>query len=166
MTTSPAHTYTAPMRVVFLDIDGVLNRVGFQPEQILGLRSWIEPALAARLCDVLRATGAVIVLSSDWRINRELPELRTELRAAGIDASLIGTTPDFRGQPRWREVEAWMVEHGLARDVMVILDDTYDMGPLRERFVRVSPLNGLDEPAAQAIVALFGPALSPTSSTT
>jgi Swiss Army Knife RNA repair-like protein len=110
------------------------------------------------LCYVLRATSAVIVLSSDWRLDRALQALRDELCAAGIDASLIGMTPDLRGQPRWREVEAWRVEHGLARDAMVILDDTYDMGPLRERFVRVSPLNGLDDPAVQAIVALFAPA--------
>jgi hypothetical protein len=162
VTNPPAHTYTAPLRVVFLDVDGVLNRVGFQPEQPLGLRSWIEPELAARLCSVLQTTGAVIVLSSDWRLGRELPELRTELRAAGIDALLIDRTPDLRGQPRWREVEAWMAEHELAREAMVILDDTYDMGPLRERFVRVSPLNGLDEQAAQAIVALFGQAPSQT----
>jgi len=143
------------VRVLFLDIDGVLNRKGFQPQETLGLRSWIEPELAVRLCDVLRATNAQIVLASDWRLNREIQELRDELHAAGIDVSLIGTTPDLTGQPRWREVEAWMVEHNLARDAMAIIDDKYDMGPLSARFVRVSPLNGLDDQAARAIRALF-----------
>lgn len=143
------------MRVLFLDVDGVLNRTGFQPDESLGLRSWIEPELAERLCDVLRATRAQVVMSSDWRLERELDALRDELRAAGIDAALIGATPELAGQPRWREIEAWMVEHQVDREAVVIVDDGHDMGKLTERFVRTSPLNGLDEQAARAVVALF-----------
>lgn len=37
----------------------------------------------------------------------------------------------------------------------MIVDDGYDMGALTSRFVRASPLNGLDEEVAGAIVALF-----------
>ncbi|HET7503060.1 MAG TPA: HAD domain-containing protein [Kofleriaceae bacterium] len=143
------------MRVLFLDIDGVLNRTGFQPTETLGLRSWIEPELAARLCEVVKATEAQIVLASDWRLNRELAELRDELRAAGIDVTLIGATPELEGQPRWREVEAWMVQHSLDRDAVVIIDDKYDMGPLNPRWVKVSPVRGLDDQAAQRIRQLF-----------
>lgn len=143
------------MRVLFLDVDGVLNRTGFRPEDSVGLRSWIEADLAQRLCEVLHATGAGIVLASDWRLNRALDEVRDELRAAGIDAALIGATPELRGQPRWREIEAWMVQHTMAREAIVIVDDLHDMGPLAERFVRTSPLTGLDAVAAQAIVALY-----------
>jgi hypothetical protein len=50
------------MRVLFLDIDGVLNRVEFRPGTLVGLRSWTEPELARRLCDVPRASGASVVL--------------------------------------------------------------------------------------------------------
>lgn len=141
--------------MLFLDIDGVLNRTGFQPPETVGLRSWIEPELAARLCEVARETDAQLVLASDWRLHSELAELREELRAAGIDISLIGMTPELAGQPRWREVEAWMVEHGLDRDAVVILDDKYDMGPLTTRWVQVSPASGLDDQAVQRIRQLF-----------
>jgi len=41
-------------------------------------------------------------------------------------------------------------------DRIAIVDDGFDMGPLARRFVRTSPLNGLDEVAARALVALFG----------
>jgi hypothetical protein len=142
------------MRAVFLDIDGVLNRTGYRPLESLGLRSWIEPELAARLSHVLRALGAGIVLSSDWRCGRPLPALTTELRAAGVDAALLGVTPVL-GQPRWREIEAWIGEHAVARNQVAIIDDGFDMGPLADRFVRVSPLNGLDDDVSRALVALF-----------
>lgn len=146
------------MRILFLDVDGVLNRTGFHPGESVGLRSWIEPELARRLCDVLEATHASVVLISDWRCGRELPQLREELAAAGVACSLLGATPVL-GQARWREVEAWMVEHGVGLESIVIVDDTYDMGPLTARFVRTSPLNGLDEDSARSIRQLF--AVSP-----
>lgn len=143
------------MRVLFLDVDGVLNRTGFHPGTSVGLRSWIEPELAQRLSGVVRATGAEIVLSSDWRRGRELLELRDELHAAGVEGSLLGETPVHAGQERWREIEAWMIAHEVGPTAVVIIDDGFDMGALAARFVRVSPLNGLDEDAARKIVGLF-----------
>jgi hypothetical protein len=145
------------VRVLFLDVDGVLNRTGFRPDSSIGLRSWIEPELARRLTDVLRASGASLVLASDWRRGRDLEHLRGELRGAGIEGSLIGVTPSL-GTARWREIESWLDDNDVAHEAMVIVDDGYDMGPLAARFVRCSPLNGLDDDAARAIVALFGPA--------
>ena len=149
-----AGQYTGGVRVLFLDIDGVLNRTAFHPGVSVGLRSWIEPELAQRLCEVIRVIKAEIVLASDWRRGRELEHLRDELRAAGIDGNLIGSTPILGGS-RWREIEAWRVQHELTLEDIVIIDDGYDMGPLASRFVRISPLNGLDEIAVRAIVSLF-----------
>lgn len=142
------------VRILFLDIDGVLNRTGFHPGESVGLRSWIEPELAHRLCGVIEATDAGVVLTSDWRRGRELQDLDEELAAAGVACSLLGTTPVL-GQVRWREIEAWMAEHHVGLESMVIVDDAYDMGPLAPRFVRTSPLNGLDEDAARSIRQLF-----------
>ena len=141
------------MRGLFLDIDGVLNRERFRPEVSVGLRSWIEPELAARLCEVIEVIGVEIVLSSDWRRGREIELLRGELLAAGI-GPMIDVTREIHG-PRWREIEAWMREHGRTAEQIAIVDDFHDMGPLAARFVRVSPLNGLDEDAARKLVGLF-----------
>jgi hypothetical protein len=77
---------------------------------------------------------------------------------AGIEGSLLGVTPVLAGQARWREIEAWMVDHDIGPEAVVIVDDGYDMGPLTARFVRCSPLTGLDDEAATAIVGLFKPA--------
>jgi hypothetical protein len=142
------------VRVVFLDIDGVLNRTGYRPLESLGLRSWIEPELAARLSRLVRAIDAVIVLASDWRRGRDLAQLANELQAAGVDGRLLDATP-ILGEARWREIEAWMAEHDVPVANVAIVDDGYDMGPLASRFVRVSPLAGFDDEAARSVVALF-----------
>jgi hypothetical protein len=134
------------VRVLFLDIDGVLNRVGYSPDESVGLRSWIEPELAARLSELLRAIDAAIVLASDWRKGRALEHLVDELEAAGVVGSLLGVTPVL-GRERWREIDAWMREHDVPAEHVVIVDDGYDMGTLAARFVRCSPLRGLDEEA-------------------
>lgn len=149
------------MRVLFLDIDGVLNRHGFHPGESVGLRSWIEPELARRLSEVLAATSASIVLSSDWRQGRELDQLRAELAAAGVIGDLHSVTP-ILGPPRWREIEAWLKDNTIAAEACVIVDDGFDMGPYASRFVRISPLNGLDRGAATAIIALFDGLPAPT----
>lgn len=144
-------------RVLFLDIDGVLNRTGFSPPATIGMRSWIEPELAARLAALLEATGAKIVLSTSWRIESGLEKLRGELHAAGIDGSwLLGATPDLDDDERWPEIDAWMREHGVAPESVVIVEDFYEMGPLAARTVMIDADRGLDEAAASAIVSLFG----------
>jgi hypothetical protein len=146
--------YHRGVGVLFLDVDGVLNRTGYRPGTSLGLRSWIEPELAQRLCEVVRATGASIVLSSDWRRDRELTHLSDELRAAGIDAPVHDVTPVL-GTSRWTEIQHWMTSRHVAPESVAIVDDGFDMGPLAARFVRCSPLTGLDAMAAAALIALL-----------
>jgi hypothetical protein len=145
-------------RVLFLDIDGVLNRTGFSPPSTNGMRDWIEPELAARLAATLETIDAQIVLSTSWRVTSSLEELRADLDAAGIDGSrLLGATPLLEDDQRWAEIDAWMREHGIAPEAVVIVEDFYAMGPLATRTVTTSADRGLDEAAASAIVALFAP---------
>jgi hypothetical protein len=143
------------MRVIFLDIDGVMNRTGYRPRgESRGLRSWIEPELAARLVALAGQVGAELVMSSDWRSSADLAGLRAELAAAGITTPLAGITPVIPGE-RWCEIRAWLDEHAVADAACAIIDDLWDMGPLAPRFVRISPLAGLDEAAAARVAALF-----------
>jgi hypothetical protein len=48
-----------------------------------------------------------------------------------------------------------MEENRVSAAEIAIVDDTFDMGLLADRFVRATPLNGLDTQTADAIVALF-----------
>lgn len=148
------------MKVLFLDVDGVLNRLSFGPMESEGLRSWIEPALAARLDAVCAATGAQLVMSSDWRRGNTLEELRAHLGAAGVTTPLLATTPILH-RGRWKEIAAWLDEwkRGGGEEVerFAIVDDGFGMGELEAHFVRTSPQHGLDEYAAAALIELLGP---------
>jgi hypothetical protein len=141
------------MRVLFLDVDGVLNREGFEPEGDGGLACWIEAELAARLTALARETDAVLVMSSSWREDGELDELRAELIRAGVAAPLVDVTPVLFGQPRWAEIQAWCIANAPA--AFAILDDLPDMGPLSAYHVRTDVLVGLDDVAIAAVRALL-----------
>jgi hypothetical protein len=141
------------MRVVFLDVDGVLNRTGFKPAESRGLVSWIEPELAARVAKAAAEHGAHIVMCSDWRIGRTLAALREALGTHGL--SLHDVTPSACGGGRWREIAAWLAANDVAAVEMAILDDAFDMGELAHRHVRISPLRGFDDDAAAELRALF-----------
>ena len=54
------------MKVVFLDIDGVLNSVAFDRERTNGQGN-IDKTRLPLLKQILDETGALIVLSSSWR---------------------------------------------------------------------------------------------------
>jgi HAD domain in Swiss Army Knife RNA repair proteins len=143
------------VRVLFLDVDGVLNRTGFRPEASTGLSSWIEAELGSRLQGLVGTLRANVVLCSDWRVSRTLEQLNAELHKAGVTIALHGVTPVIAGAARWREIAAWMSEHQVAARDIVIIDDERDMGALATRHVRISPLCGLDEDSAGAVRALF-----------
>ena len=141
------------MRVVFLDVDGVLNRVGFRPDEPDGLATWIEVELAQRMTELVRETGAVVVMSSSWREDETLADLGAELARAGVAVPLVDVTPVMFGRPRWAEIEAWCRANQPAR--FAIIDDLHDMGPLAAHHVRTNPLTGLDDAAAAAVRALL-----------
>lgn len=89
------------MKALFLDFDGVLSGSTFRhslPRTItLSARPDIDPACAARVQRICDATGASLVVTSDWRIStsslrRPLGEVALWLREAGITAPVKGRT--------------------------------------------------------------------------
>lgn len=133
------------MKVIFLDVDGVLNnydllrRNGFD---------YIDPELVARVGMVVGKTGADIVLSSTWRLQKGDRRLVEEaLGAVGI--SLLDATPSLGG-PRSGEIRAWLDDNpGVVR--FAIFDDDEDAGfGLERSFFRTDPEVGLTLDIARA----------------
>lgn len=119
------------MKIIFLDIDGVLNDNAFWKERHDTLEkklkenkmshfefgvSQINPKKVALLNKITQATGAKIVISSSWRNGKDIKEI---LKGAGVEAEILGITPNGFTQfyeadyPKGRsyrgcEIQAWI----------------------------------------------------------
>lgn len=136
------------LKVIFLDIDGVLNCYSTDIYTKSGTQ-FIEDKYIERLKSIIDATDTKVVLSSDWRYSRDLPELKDneffELldKLAEFGIGFYGFTP-YGGwdSTRGDEIDAWLKEHPEAEN-FVILDDRCDMEPHKEKLVRTEPVLGL-----------------------
>lgn len=148
------------MKVIFLDVDGVLNSLSCK-EKIEGY-IFVEDEKIARLKEIIDHTGAKVVLSSTWRYGWHAMEhvkepdendlrdiymfeaLRDKLLEHGIE--LLGYTKDFgrRGDEISDWLKKWM---GEPIETYVILDD---MGAVEMRthcryLVQTSISRGLEQ---------------------
>ena len=77
------------MKVIFLDIDGVLNSDAYKKKQLYnsseGIESEIDPATLILLKKAVDTTGAKLVLSSSWRIMRKCNELEKFLMTKSLN---------------------------------------------------------------------------------
>ena len=118
------------MKIIFLDIDGVLNcelwykqRFNLLDRQdVTGNYPLYEfaPFLMDRLNQIIEATKAKVVISSTWRIGRTSQELQDILNAVNFKGEIIDTTPHFYAQgkqddkkinysvPRGCEIDWWL----------------------------------------------------------
>jgi hypothetical protein len=106
---------SAKMKVVFLDIDGVLNCKATRNTRKLPYV--VDAKLLKRFHRLLERTRAKVVLSSTWRYD---PAGLFSAKHWGIP--FIGVTPDMPNKPRRNEILAWLKTHpGVSR--YVVIDD-------------------------------------------
>jgi hypothetical protein len=132
------------MKLIFLDIDGVLNSVTYAKARYrAGETGWdqIDPAAITRLNRAVEYSGAKIVISSSWRkgfhfmVQRGAKEadLGEWLRESkGLRADVIGMTPEqvrVEGRRSYRgdEIQAYLDGLPEQPEAVAILDDDSDM---------------------------------------
>jgi hypothetical protein len=119
------------MKVVFLDFDGVLNRLS---DIAFGAgESAFNVDAIKRLNDIVHEAKAKVVVSSSWRVNYSLDELRKLLAEVGFRGEIIGCTPIYSNEEahslpdigliRCREIQAWIDKHPEPLTSFVVLDD-------------------------------------------
>jgi hypothetical protein len=111
------------MRVVFLDIDGVLNCDSTpNPRNFPYI---VDPKLLARLKKMLDRTGAKVVLSSTWRLDPV-----GLLAAKHFGVPFIDVSPDMPKRPRRDEVLTWLSKHPKVRRYAIIDDEDDELDDL------------------------------------
>ena len=89
------------MKVLFLDIDGVLNCPKTRNPRHFPYV--VDRRLLARLQKLLNRTGAKVVLSSTWRLD---PVGLFAAKHCGVP--FIGVCPDKPKSPRRKEILSWL----------------------------------------------------------
>jgi hypothetical protein len=148
------------MKIIFLDVDGVLNRCQFA-EQWPNARPCLEADLIFLLQKILTSTDARIVISSTWRKHSHLMKFLKTMLGPQFSELIIGATPvmEFRSGAIWcaaargQEIQQWFNSHPeYAVDQFIILDDMNDMQHLTARLLRTHwPVGLTPELADEAI---------------
>ena len=138
------------MKVLFLDMDGVLNT-------LKTLRSeWpddIDGNLLQHLQVIMEETDAVIVLTSSWRLyNSSVRTIMDRFNECGFGHRLIDKTPDLKNDaPRSDEIMQWMIGKDIT--AFAILDDEDDAGfGLEQHLFKTRTSVGLTEEIARKII--------------
>jgi hypothetical protein len=136
------------MKVVFLDIDGVLVTRRSLKERS-GMKAVGEASCVEVLNTLLSESGAKIVISSAWRFCGE-QEMKLILSHWGVRGEVVGMTPDLTQRdgesyiiaPRGLEIIQWLEEHPEIQ-CFLILDDCPMTGQLSDKAVKTQFETGL-----------------------
>ena len=128
------------MKIIFLDIDGVLNCQLFFDKKIAnGIKQHFSkdicPDRVSWLNELCKDTGAKVVISSTWR-HSGLSYCQEVLKESGAIFDIIDITPDLRGDHclRGNEILKWIKDNEALLGcnyfdfhTYVIIDDESDM---------------------------------------
>lgn len=148
------------MKIIFLDVDGVLNSTrsmvafkgcGFMRDN----QSWkqLDPVAIKLLQHVVEETGASVVLSSTWRIGALQEDIEQFSEFLGVEIiAVTGRSPDgIRG----KEIQKWL-DLSAGVDSFVIVDDDSDMLPSQmQNFVKVDGKVGLTYENVKSILSIL-----------
>lgn len=147
-------------RILFLDIDGVLNSAPFVHSQRTreDTRPFplntLDPKHVVHLNAAFDLRPYEIVVSSSWRVGRRIIELREILIGVGVKAPVIDKTDVIPGAQRGAEIQHW-IEYAGHEGPFVILDDNSDMEPYMDKLVKTSWQEGLCAHHVEKIVQVL-----------
>lgn len=136
------------MKVVFLDVDGVLNHdISMEHGVQLDARN------VSLIDDLCKETGAKLVISSTWRINdKNFTSLKDALwwlgfgahDYRGIDRTVFNGYGDGnRHDTRGFEIQQYLDEHPEITHYVILDDDADMLESQQDHFVHVNGSNGL-----------------------
>ncbi len=167
------------MRILFLDIDGVLNSwKHFKAQSKRSMRKakgkakiealdrsdphWmIDSNAVALLNEIVEHTNCKIVISSTWRILWDLEKIQEVLKRHGFGGEIIGKTDNHVILPvgvlkyeRGYEIDQWLSQHP-ETSRFAILDDNSDMAHLIDQLIQTTIAKGLEPKHVRKVIKLL-----------
>jgi hypothetical protein len=128
------------MKVLFLDVDGVLNNRSslrvYQPRVLFEL----DGRLVDRLKEILEKSDCELVLSSAWR----LIDGGREFLESSIGKKFLGETERFNGC-RGEEIQHWLKSHPEVTTYAIVDDDGDMLESQLRNFFQTDPEYGLTD---------------------
>lgn len=158
-------------KVIFLDIDGVLNPKWWErkkPADRFGCA--FAPKTVSCLAKIVKETDAEIVISSSWK-DMGLVELQNMWRERNMPGKIVDITPDYMSDElllkkdssnmdylyeRGSEIQGWLLLHGSDVSRYVIIYDMDDIFPEQQsHFVQTDPEVGITNDDVKKVVHLL-----------
>jgi hypothetical protein len=140
------------MKIIFLDIDGVLNVMGLGRDQYGSL---FHSEFVENLREIIEQTGAKIVISSTWRfagleqmkamwLDRNLPGEVIDITIDCYQLVNEGSAEFYDTVKRGHEIQEWIDSHKGIESYVILDDDNDFLTSQRGNFVRTA--NNINHP--------------------
>jgi len=115
-----------PMKVIFLDIHGVIiTKISYLENGDKHCDKGWDKEAVNNLNKLTNKTGAKIVVISSCKNNMDFEELKTMLKKAGVTGEVVGKTVSIDKHLRGEQIQHWLDYHDVTN--FIVLDDTeYD----------------------------------------
>jgi len=167
------------LKIIFLDVDGVLNTNRYSKEQIqknngrfkFEMIFNFDPRAMENLKEIVDSTNAYIVISSTWRLGHDDEEdeywtnLIKNLKEYDLDKKVIGITPiipircdtEIMQVTRGDEIMRWLNENSNKKieKFAIIDDENLIKGPLKNYLVRCNSYYGITKGTKKKVIDLL-----------
>jgi len=137
------------MKVLFLDIDGVVNCCDTRQRHrgFIG----IDPYMALLIGRIVLAVPDLkVVLSSSWRhFEQGKEEIENQV------VPIFSETPRIRGQVRGKEIKAWLDQHPEVEKYAILDDDSDMLEEQKPNFFQTTWQTGITEEIAENVIKHF-----------
>ena len=132
-------------KILFLDVDGVLNTARTIAYQNTALA--LDPYMVLLVDRIVQATGCKVVLSSSWRYEEQASALVMKA------VPFIDTTPKNQGlTSRGTEIKEWLSKHPEVEKYAILDDATDFLDDQKPNFFRTFWEKGLTEEIADKVI--------------
>lgn len=146
------------MKLIFLDIDGVMNhRNYFRRSRLHDLQEFC-PVAVRNLREIIKRTGAKIVISSTWRKFNDIDYI---MSCYDLDQYVVGKTPNLIDHIRGDEIDLFIKRYFKNTECIeklesfIIIDDDDDMGDLMPHLIHCKDNSGLTDERREEAVELL-----------
>lgn len=162
-------------KVIFLDIDGVLNTKWWYTQMDSNTHKdkygyAFDPKAVANLKNIIEETGADIVISSSWKCFG-LSQMEDMWNERNLPGKIIDITPNSVSDElllnadidsiemfhiRGEEIKEWLSKHGKRISNYVIIDDMDNMLPEQQSyFVQTNPEVGITKEDSEKVISIL-----------